>query len=349
MTRLGVLALVLVQASCSVDDVEYEGKLCDADAPCPGSYSCTNGACCTPRFSVEGFAVDWRTPNTVRLSWTPPAVAKEDFLKYVVLVGKSDSELRVAEAKANQDDGIGGPIRTAEDNPELGQYELRQSGGFDPVTATSIDLLEPATEYRMRLLSFDSDGCAASTQTVLVRTDQDSQLGYPLFDDSGHPGGVPRPFSGGTSFADDAAMAFEGTTYVDWPGSDTEGTYELIGVAGLGANMNDHFPLLDFSTAFVEVAVAIEGNPIAVWGEARVILGPPSGGCDDNQAYGIAPYAFRSGPDYRVIQAPLSELIFDGNAMTSDDIATRQVCEVSLGQTFAAGQGVRVDEILLRW
>jgi hypothetical protein len=347
---LGCLVFALSGASCSVDDVDYEGKACTADAPCPGGYSCTGGTCCTPRFVVSNFALDWKTPNTVRLSWTPPANAKQDFLTYVVVIGKSTAELRDAEqqALAGPDEVPGGPIRTADDNPELGQYDLRQSSEFDVVEATSIDLLEPATEYRVKLLSFDSSGCAASTATVAVRTDQDSSLEYDLFHETAQPGGEPRPF-GTATFASNASLAFDGDAYIDWPGTTLEGEYELIGVAQLNARLDPDFPSLDFSTAFIEAAVALEGNPLAAWGEVRVLLGPASGGCSDLEAFQLSPYAFRSGEDYRVIQVPLSQLVLSGNTMTANDIATRPVCEVSVGQSFAAGQGVRMDEVRLRW
>jgi len=353
--RLGsvvcALGLALGGASCRVDDVDYEGKLCNADAPCPGDFSCTGGACCKPRFTVTGFEVAWKTPEAVRLSWTPPENARNDFVKYVVVIAPSDSELRDAEqqALAAPDQEPGGNIRTDDDNPELGEYELRLSSGTDEVSATSIDGLKPGEEYRVKLLSFDSAGCAASTRTVVVRTDQDSLLSYVVFDDAPHPGGEPRP-QAFASFASVPGSAFEGTTYVDWPGSSAEGEYELIGVTQLNASMNADFPTLDFSTAFLEAAVALEGNPLIAWGEARLLLGPASGGCASFEAYHLAPYAFRSGSEYRVIQIPLAAFVTDANApLTPDDLATRPLCEVSFGQSFASGQGLRVDAVRFRW
>jgi hypothetical protein len=345
---LGLLVFALCGASCSVDDVDHEGKACTAEAPCPGGYSCTGGTCCTPRFSVSNFALDWKTPNTVRLSWTPPE-SDQDFLKYVVVIGKSAEELASAEqqALAGNDMGPGGPIRAADDNPELGQYQLQQSGGFDPVAVTSVDLLEPATEYRMKLLSFDSSGCAASTPAVAVRTNQDSTFEYWLFDDAANPGGGPRPDPPAT-FATDPSLAFEGNAYIDWPGA-PDVTYELVGLYGLNADKETYFSSLDFTTAFVEAAVALEGNPLAVWGEARVLLGPASGGCTGTDVFGLSPYALRPGGGYRLIQIPLAEMLSDEGAMTPEDLETRAICEVSLGQTFAAGQGLRIDAIRLRW
>lgn len=352
MTRLGsvlcALAVAFVDAGCRVDDVDYEGKLCSAESPCPGDYTCKVGSCCTPTFSVTNFKVDWKTPNTVRLSWTPPANAKADFVKYVVVIGKSESELRELEqqALADQDDASGGGIRSADDHAELGQYELRQSDGFDVVDATSIDVLEPATEYRVRLLSFDSTNCASATQTLVVRTDQES-FSYVLFDDA-HPGGAPRPGDAAT-FANEAGMAFEGDTYLFWPGPNAEGAYENIGVSELGASMNADFPALDFTTAFLEAAVAIEGNPLANWGETRLLLGPEGGGCASIEAFTLSPYAFSSGPDYRVIQVPLSQLASLEGILTPEALSTRAVCEVSVGQSFALDQGVRMDAIRLGW
>lgn len=344
-----ILAIALAEASCSVDDVDYEGKACNVQAPCPGDFTCKEGTCCTPIYSVTGFKVDWKTPNTVRVSWIPPANAKDDFVKYVVVIGKSESELRDLEFQALASPDASGPgIRTADDNAELGQYELRQSSGFDVVDATSIDRLEPATEYRIKLLSFDSTNCASSTQTVVVRTDQAS-FSSALFDDA-HPNGAPRPGDTAT-FANDAGMAFEGASYVYWPGPTADGDYENVGVSDLGATMSADFPALDFTTAFLEAAVAIDGNPLANWGETRLLLGAEGGGCADIEAFVLAPYAFSSGPDYRIIQVPLAQLASTetGSILSPEAIASRAVCEVSVGQTFALDQGVRVDAVRLGW
>jgi hypothetical protein len=306
------------------------------------------GVCCSPRFAVGELVVAWKTPNTFRLTWGPPTDAKDDFVKYVVVIGKTDAELRDAEQTARAGPVVSSQtIRASDVNPELGQYELRQSSGFDVVASTIVDQLEPGTEYRTKLLAFDSSGCASQTETVVARTEQDSSFGYVVFDDAPHPGGEPRPF-GSAPFATDPAQAFVGDVYVSWPGSGVEGEYELVGIQGLGATLSQDYSSLDFSTAFLEAAVSIEGNPVASWGEARLLLGPASGGCDGISSFQFSPYAFRSGSEYSVIQIPLSSLS-DGNVLTMEDLSSRTLCEVSLGQTFASGQGVRIDQVRLRW
>jgi hypothetical protein len=344
------LALVASSAACSVDDIDHSGKSCNAKEPCPGDYACTNDTCCLPKFRAQDFAVVWKTPNALRLGWAPSG-EKQSFVQYVLVLAKTSAELAEAEAQAlrGEDDGPAGSIRTAADNPELGQYELRQSSGEDVVAATIADQLEPGTEYRVRLLAFDDAGCVSSSSVAVARTAQLSDFSFSLFDDGPHPSGVARPIDL-ANIVMDVALAFEGDAYVYWPGwpddgSVADGAYENVGVTELNASLDIEFPALDFSTAYLEVALALEGPPLAAWGEARFVLGPEGGSCDPIQAFTVSAIAFRPGGEYSLLQVPLEH--FQGLELGA--LETRQLCEVSFGRSFALTEAVRVDAIRLRW
>jgi len=267
-----LLALLLaLPSACTVADVDYSGKRCSADALCPEGWACLSGAChlpaagqqsCTPRFTVKHLHRVWGTPAGIRWSWTPVGT-KDEFVQYKLVLGKTDSNLEsaLATAKKGDNDGMGGQIWAQEDNPELGQYELRLSGNTDLVTATTTDGLEPGQEYHARLLAYDAEGCVFQSDVAIGSTGLPSSLDATFFDEAPHPQGYPRPAGdSGTVAATIASVpgkAFEGSKYLLWPGWPTDGSvspgtyYENVGISGLKADPAKDYPLLDFSVAYL--------------------------------------------------------------------------------------------------
>lgn len=220
------MLVVTLLAGCSVGGIDFSGKGCSAEAPCPDGFACVANQCqkaaqpsaCSPAFTVTVFKRAWVTPHTVRWSWKPEGKG-EDFVQYKLALGKTADELESARqlALTGSNDGLGGAVWTQKDNPELGQYGLRLSNGTDPVSATTTDGLTPGTEYQARLLVYDAAGCVYTTDVVHAVTAAPSSLSYVLFDDQGHPQGKARPPE--ATLQTDAAKAYEGDRYIAPPPS----------------------------------------------------------------------------------------------------------------------------------
>ncbi len=359
--RLVALATALLALGCTVDDIDYAGKGCSAEAPCPDGLTCVSGKCqkaaapqnCTPAFTVSDFKRLWETPHTVRWTWTPQGTA-DDFVQYKLVLGTSADELEAARqlALAGDNDGPGGSVWTQEDNPELGKYELQLSGGTDLITATTTDGLAAGKEYRARLLVYDSAGCTFETEPAVALSSQEAAFSFVLFDDQGHPKGDARPPE--ASVQTDAAKAFEGDSYIEWPGwpddgSVVDGSYENVGMYAIGTDPAQDYPLLDFSGAYLELAVAIDGAPLAAWGEVRLIFGPSPGVCGNISVSSVHPYVVRPGAGYVVLELPLDQFDVGGNKVDSTILDAQSICEVSVGRAWPIGDSVRVDGIRLRW
>jgi hypothetical protein len=353
--------LVAIALGCTVDDIDYTGKGCSFEAPCPDGLSCVAGRCmkaaepqtCTPAFTAEQFKRAWETPHTIRWTWTPNGVPA-DFVQYKLVLGTSEQTLEAARqmALAGENDGPGGSVWTQADNPELGQYELRLSGGTDLIVATTTDGLTPGTEYSARLLVYDASGCVHTTDRAIGLTAKESSLGYVLFDDQGHPKGYARPPQ--ASVQTDPAQAFEGDRFILWPGwpddgSVADGSWENVGIASIGTDPAQHYPLLDFSAAYLQLAVAIDGASVAAWGQVRFLFGPSPGVCGDSSLGLVNGYVFRPGGGYHLIELPLNQFVFGGKSLEAATVKERSVCEVSIGRGWAIGDSVRIDEIRLRW
>ncbi|MEZ4369994.1 MAG: hypothetical protein R3B07_04185 [Polyangiaceae bacterium] len=350
--------LVCASTACSVDDVDLAGKLCSPSAPCPDGLACVAGHCeteqssCGPTFLVENFVVGWRTPNTIQWTWQPRG-AREDFVQYKLVLAKTPAELAQAadRALAGQTDGPGGAIWTQEDNPELGQYELRLSGNVDPVTSTITDGLDAGVEYRAQLLSYDTRGCVSRSAVAVGRTEAAPLVEFTLFDERTDSLGKPRP-DGVTSVESDASRAYAGDDFLYWPGWTALGRdgadYENVGTYDLRTVPSTDYPSLDMSSGYVELAVAVDGAAVAAWGEARLIFGPTPGSCSEIEPATIKPLAIRAG-GYQLLQLPLREFLLGGQPLTDATLRARAVCEVSVGRTWVPGETVRVDAIRLKW
>ncbi|MCA9628864.1 MAG: hypothetical protein KC766_14395 [Myxococcales bacterium] len=302
---------------------------------------------------MENFEVDWQTPNTIRWSWEPLS-PRADFVQYKLVLGRTPEELTAAtqRALAGESDGLGGAIWTQDDNPELGQYELRLSGDVDQVRTTITDGLEPGVEYRAQLLTYDTAGCVGLSDVAVGRTQASPLLEYVLFDERPVSPGRPRP-DGVTEVDSDPSRAFSGDDFLSWPGWPDDGSvasaaYENVGIYDLKTEPSMSYPTLDESSAYVELAVAIEGSPVAAWGEARVLFGAGAGACGDIEASTIKPLALRTG-NYQVLQLPLRAFRLGGALLSESTLRERALCEVSVGRTWVVGESVRIDAIRLRW
>ena len=361
MLRYLAMAAAGLALGCTVDDVDYAGKGCSVEAPCPDGLACYAGKCrkstttqsCTPSFTVTDFKRVWETPHTVRWSWSPQGQA-DDFVQYKLVVAESDAALESArqKARAGENDGLGGNVWTQDDNPELGKYELQLSGSTDVITATTTDGLSAGKEYRARLLVYDAAGCVFETEPAVALTGQEPTFSYSLFDDQGHPNGTARPPM--ASVQTDPTKAFEGDSYIEWPGwpddgSVVNGNWENIGMYAIATDPQQDYPLFDFSAAYLELAVAIDGAPLAAWGEARLIVGPSPGNCDPITVSSIYPYVFRPGAGYVVVELPLSQFGLSTGKLDADMLKNQSICEFSIGRNWAIGESVRIDGVRLRW
>ncbi len=335
---------------CVIDDIPIEGKACGPEAPCPDGLSCIKSACTNapPAFTVAEFRPLWTTPNTVRWSWQPQG-DEADFGQYKVVMGISDDELEVARALALA--GEEGPgVWTLKENPELGLYTFVNADNL--VTATTTDALEPNAEYRAQLLTYDTAANVHTSATAVAVTSQFALNSVPIFDDA-NPNGTPRngPKTPSPTFEDNAALAYEGSLYLYWPGFAIApaNSFDHIGLRTIATDANKFD--VAFDGAFLEIALAIDGESVTPWARLRIGFGTPADACTGQGFYDVSPIAFRADGAYQLLQVPLAAFLEQDGTMplTATDIETRSICEVSLARRWAVGESLRIDAISLRW
>lgn len=342
LTR-GTFALLAV--ACSIDPPDLASKRC----PCASGYVCDAARDrCVPGqagadaaaglFEMADFRAAWTTPNQIRWTWSPKGVA-DDFLRYELVVGRSVADV---EAKRNT------TVFTSEDNPELGRYLLPRTGGEEPVRATSTDEHLPDTEYFAQLFIYDTQLGVTASAIAAARTGLPSVDTLVLYDDQDLSGWLlpacitqsnAKPFgSSQSSYRYTVSCGPDGAAYCgESQGNECWLQFKLGGLkldlSGITAGQ--------FPDAYLEYSVAIEGEAHVYWGGINLSTW-------DGRAFGIEPFSYRAGGEYRTYQVKLSALIDMGAPMSAAELSQPATMFMVSGG-LSPGTAVYLDAVSVKW
>jgi hypothetical protein len=326
----------LVVCSCSIGELDIEGKQC----PCPEpDWSCNtlSNQCCAPRFDVEGFSADWVTSRNVRWQWTPLG-AEDDFGSYVIDVARTPAEIESGAPQHRIDQ---------ESNPELGRYILLNT--HDPeVTDASVtyDLDNPVGWYG-RMTARDATGCPFHSAIAPATTLPDPLQRVVLFDDQ--PPATLLFSHGSFDLADcDGDPCLESVS-----GSSETQNLRLFDLA-IGGSAFDMSVVQFEAQAMLEMRVWLEDSTSSFWTSIWLELPPPAG------IFRFEPYSPIRTPtepaqsSYLTVQVPLRELLRDADGLPLThqqltDPSAGGVVQVSFGTIVPESKRVWLDDISIRW
>jgi hypothetical protein len=329
--RLAALWLCSLASGGCVIDASLDGKRC----PCSEGYVCDTGIdlCvrseCQPAFTVSDVRVEWSTPNTIYLRWTPQGL-REDFLHYEILVAENEDDLRSESGSFRRL----GP----ETSNEYIFYQRPQTG--DPMSGTFVRDLAPGTTYLLRVRATDTEDCSSGSAVVARRTNDSPGAEIVFFGDALVQGNV-RP-EVGTRIVDGRIEYHpaEDPDCVPQPGADPQ-CGPPVGVQRMDIDLgqdplNPRAPGISgetFAGAFLEIAVASHGDFDSHPSEVSLFVGE----CfDDARNFELASFFLPASEQYVVLQVPLSFLTNEaGEPLTYADIDTSvggsTVCEFQVG------------------
>ena len=334
-----LFALALLGAgpsACVLDPIDYTGKAC----PCPDGWRCqaevcvsSAGSSCTPRIVPTGFRVAWATPNSLRWSWDS-AGNIDDFSAYRLVIGPSKQSVAT---------GSGATVFTAEQNPELGMFNVLHTTVVDPVTATITDGLEPATTYHAKLVAVDSAGCEHASDVLTGKTSVGPSSTVPLFDGTEPLDADLIPAAG--SF--DPACP-PGGPCLSFPNDCGEALcYQImrLGVHLPASALSSSMTAGDFgSLAYLEMRVASDSTALGSWSEFRLQMG--------EEFYSVGAQTIRADGAYRTYQIPLRAFRHDtatAEALTYEVVSTAGLDEFGAGSEWSDLSQVWLGEAYVRW
>lgn len=352
IARAVVAAVVAVAASpgCTVGDLVADGKRC----PCGDGAICDpcTDTCVPPALvrvrcdddplaavHVSDLRADWATPNVIHWSWTLGADDQPDLLTgFTLVVAETEEDVLTGEGTARS--------ISADDNPELGAYMLRNTTDPNPVDHTMSYGHDPATTYYARLIARDASGRVSTTEIAERRTQEPSTGGrIDLFVDAPVPSVLPLDLTFEARCGDGGGACYQWTAPPTCPEDGT--CYENLRLRNLPVTLADEIapgPLE--TTAYLEYRVAIEGTIPAYWSEARIWFSGAPG------PHGVRGFTTRATPGDdggRTYQLPLR--IFtrgSAGAVRHDDLAT-SLQEVGVGGRWAPGSVVRFRNVRVFW
>jgi predicted Ser/Thr protein kinase len=273
----------------------------------------------------------WATPEHVRWQWR--AEGSPDALRAF--------ELTTCPRERDVIDGTGPGCRvfTHRDNPELGHFLLPRTGGVEPVVATTTDGHPPEREVFARLCAIDTAGLRSCTDPAGVLTAVAPVDAITVFDEE-RPRGFPLPAE--LELAEDAP--FNGARHLQFTSRcATEDCYANLRWQGLDVALDRLGPGSVATTAYLELAVAVDGGSTSWWSQLRLWYGDVP--IDD--VVHFAPFALRRDGRYRVLQVPLR--VFAGRGGAVVDTSMTRLHEFGLGGWWPAGAVVRIDDVRIRW
>lgn len=298
----------------------------------------TNADAAAGLFEISQFRAAWATPNQIRWNWTPTGSA-DNFLRYELLVGRS-----VADVEAKRDT----ILFTSEDNPELGRYLLPRTGGEEPVRATSTDNHLPDTEYFAQLFIYDTQLGVTASAIAAARTGLPAVDTLVLYDDQDFSGWLlpecitqsdAKPFgSSQSSYRYMVSCGPNGAAYCgENQGNECWLQFKL---GGLGLDLSA-ITVGQFPDAYLEYSVAIDGEAHVYWGGINLWTW-------DERAFGIEPFSYRAGGEYRTYQVKLSALTDGGAAMTAAEL-TQPAGTFMVSGGLPSGTTVYLDAVSVKW
>lgn len=288
-----------------------------------------------PESAVEIFDLNtgWATSRSICWRWDRIG-EEEEFGRYELVLGHNLDDVANRTGSAQ--------VWTAEENPELGVFQLPYTTGFDPVLSTITDELLPDTEYFAELVGFDREG-RHSVSRSSART-----LGLPaqcavLFADEPTSG-----YSIPTSFVYSDRAPYQGTHHYEYisvcdPGEDL--CFQNLRRRSIRAPTGD-IDAADFAGAYYEFAVASDSTKPSWWSQGRLHFG--SDGNYDEGLHVFGGWTMPAVEDYRLKQLPLHVFTRDEQPLTRE-VASLGIYEFTVGGLWSHGALVRVDEVRICW
>lgn len=302
---------------------------------------------------LSSFRRVWVTPEQARLGWVLPDPS-----------AASELQVDLAPSTAAMMAGAFETIDGA-DNPELGRPFLLRTGGADPVLGTVLRELDPDSGYAARLVVIDRGGGVSCSGIVPFRTNLAATDGIPVFEDSLPPGASLHRTC--TELVSDAAAAEDGEVSIAHtfacarvgtssssvcgaPATISPDCWENVGFQNGSVDVGT-LSAGDLTTAYVEVAVAVDDVSTAFWSEAALQVG--------TAFYRAETFTLITDGAYHRYQFPLAALgraCFDrepdcvwdekieGLEQLADGIGGFRV-----GTTLSHGARLSLDSVWLRW
>jgi hypothetical protein len=306
------------------------GGMAGAAGAGAGAAGAAGAVLCVPRVVPTNFRVAWATPNAIRWAWDSAGTI-DDFGSYRLVVGATE-EAVVTE--------VGATIFTAQENPELGKFNLVHTAGIDPVEATITDGLSPHTTYFGKLVAIDNGGCAATSSILEATTQQPPLQAITMFEDVKLTPGYFLP----ESMVIEPACASGSPCLVYTADCGTEAIcYENLRVnhAIDAATLSAKLSAGDFvNLAYLEVRLATDTPISSDWSGFRVKSG--------STTYELAPVPVRGGGGFHTYQIPLRALR-SGDTLTYAVLAGAGLNEAGVGGSWVQGSHVWVDDVFIRW
>lgn len=320
---------------CTVD-VDLEGKPC----PCLAGYECIENVC-VPASTTSGtggtthdcamgvgaFRATWATPHGIRWEWEP--VGEEaDFQEYRLFTDQNEDAVATSAATVR--------TWTSADNPELGVFTLRRTGGEDLVRQTVTDELEANTLYHARLAIVDSSGCVAMSKNIAGKSTTDATSQMSVMHDApvGNWGELMQTSLG--CYAGSGCW----TAALDCSGEAS--CYKNLRCGGLDTSLTNGNEMSagGFTTAYVAFRFHTDATTQPWWGVIGWVFG--------DVGYVVEPVIFHTKGDYRLVEVPLAAMQYQGALLEHADLS-ENVNAFFVGLDGPAGTQVWVDEVDLGW
>jgi hypothetical protein len=284
-----------------------------------------------PAVHVSDLRALWSTPNAVRWAWTADGRADE-LRDYELVIGPTEADV-IAQSDRTR-------VFDRSENPELGHFLLPRTGGADPVQATITDGHAPDEPVFARLVAIDTAGRRHESNVASIHTAPPAVAEIVVFDDE-LPSGAPMP----DRIALSSAHPFAGPHHLQFESRCTAPEcFANLRWQGLDVALDRLTPGDWKTTAYLELAVAIDGDATSWWSQLRIW-------CDETSLDHVGhfnSFALRSDGEYRVLQVPLRAFAFSPALDPADQIR-HGLFEVGVGGWWPPGAIVRIDEIRVRW
>ncbi|HWB74575.1 MAG TPA: hypothetical protein VG755_06460, partial [Nannocystaceae bacterium] len=272
----------------------------------------------------------WATPNTVRWSWDAEGRA-DDLRDYELVVGPSEADVLATSHRCR--------VFTRVDNPELGHFLLPRTGGEDPVRATITDGHAPDAAVFARLWAIDTSGRRHASNVASIHTAAAPIAEVVVFADE-RPHGFAIP-----ELTVSDARPFAGTHHLQFVSHcETPHCFANLRWQDLRVPLQGMTPGDWATTAYLELAVAVDGDATSWWSQLRVWFDGRS--LDDVGHFNS--FALRSDGEYRVLQVPLRAFTFRDGLAPAQQLE-HDLFELGLGGWWPPGAIVRIDEVRVRW
>ncbi|MEM6992292.1 MAG: hypothetical protein AAF721_17405 [Myxococcota bacterium] len=324
-----------VLAACGINP-DYDGPVvADTDVAASSDDGVSSGSG-TPNdgaITLMEFQSTWATPNQIRWRWQPQGTA-DDFIAYELVTGPSEADVVQRTAAAR--------IWTSDDNPELGVFNVPRTF-VSHVVEASTTVGHPAdTEVFAQLTALDSAGEQSVSAVAVARTRPE-----PVFEIAILGEGEPPGWSSPSSYQLASEQPFAGADHFSYTHTCAEPEcWENLQRQDLGIDLSD-IRAGDFdTTAFVEVAVAIEDSIPSWWGSIDLWFDPDA----PEITAQYKGWQLAATAEYQLLQVPLKALRSrETESPLTFDLLASGLAGFVVGGHYSDGATIRIDEARLRW